>query len=62
MSRPRWAVLHLAERRSGGLPQRTGDVAITAGEGWPPAEACGQGDGAKKGFSFSYPSALVFTH
>jgi hypothetical protein len=43
-------VLCLAESRSGGLPQRAGDVAITAGEGWPLAEACGQGDGAKKGF------------
>jgi hypothetical protein len=50
MSRPRWAALRLAESRCGGLPQRAGDAAIAVGEGWPPAEACGRGDGAKKAF------------
>jgi hypothetical protein len=48
MSRPRWAALRLAESRSGRLLQRAGDAAIAAGEGWPPAEACSRGDGAKK--------------
>jgi hypothetical protein len=34
----------------GGLPQRAGDAAITAGEGWPLAQACGQDDGVQKAF------------
>jgi hypothetical protein len=41
MSRPRFAALRLAVRRSGSLPLRAGAAAIAASEGWLPAEACG---------------------
>jgi hypothetical protein len=47
---PRWAALRLAESCCDGLSQRAGDAAIAARKGWPPAEACGRGDGAKKAF------------
>ena len=55
-------MLRRAARHSGGLPQRAGDAAIAASEGWPPAGALGgarPGGRRKKGFYSSYPLALL---
>jgi len=38
--------------RQFGLPRRTGGAWREVRKRWPPAEACGQGGGAKKAFGF----------